>query len=535
MPQPPFRSDEYEVENADAPAGPRLIGADENDGSLRFTDTRVPGGINLAELAGLQQFNNTIVVSQTGVGASKDANGDPITTIQGGLDAVPTGADVDNPWTVFVAPGLYVEDVYFLKDGVTLHGLGTCRLRNASATSTLRIRAGVSDTPRRIMILTMRIENVTATEACIDISSATFASGTFTIVSVPNVGDVADVDGTTFTAIANGSVPAPGEFELGTNETETAANLADAINDPVNGINTVVIATASGTVVTIRAFDDGVAGNAITISSTVPLVIMPSGATLTGGTASGPGSTVGDDLIQILNCDLVPTVASGFTLRAAAINNLYVEGGNWTEAATGTTFSVIDCASCNLIGVEAQGVVLDYDDTNPNLPSIATSSYQMSNVSVGGTGLAAGYVGVGSLAMSDCTVLGTTVYSGDAPAQSFTARRCSFGPMTVGGVAPAMVLSNCTRGALVGAGTGTLAETTFYGSSAFAAVPVVTVPFDEPQPDTAYTVLLEPEGPPAAITDIPSVPSAAKTTAGFDIAFGAPQVLTINFVVKRDI
>lgn len=535
MPQPPFRSDEYEVENADAPVGPRLIGADENDGSLRFTDTRVPGGINLAELAGLQQLNSTIVVSQTGVGASKDANGDPITTIQAGLDAVPTSADANSPWTVFVAPGLYVEDVYFLKDGVTLQGLGTVRLRNSSAVSTLRMRAGVTDTPRRVMIRDIRIENVTATEACIDISSATFASGTITIAAVPNIGDIADVNGTTFTAIANGSVPAPGEFELGTDEATTAANLAAAINDPVNGINTLVIATTTGTVVTIRALNDGVAGNAITLSSTVALVMVVSGATLTGGTDSGPLSIVGDDLIQIINCDLVPTVATGFTLRAASVNNLYVEGGNWTEAATGTTFSVIDCAYCNLIGVVTEGVVLNYDNTNVDLPSIGTSSYEMSRVEVGAGGLLAGYVGVGSLQLTDCTVTGTTVYSGDAPAQSFTARRCSFGPMTVGGVAPATVLSNCTRGALVGAGTGTLSETTWFSTAVFAAVPVVTVPFDEPQPDLAYTVLLEPEGPPAAITDIPSVPSAAKTTTGFDIAFGAPQALSINFVVKRDI
>ena len=534
--QPPFRSDAYEVENADAPVGPRFLEADENDGSLRFTDPRVPAGINLAQLGGLQQLNHTIVVSQTGIGASKDSNGDPITTIQGGLDAVPDGADVDDPWTVFVAPGLYVEDVYFLKDGVTLHGLGTCRLRNASAVSTLRVRAGVATVPRRIMILTMRIENVTPGEACIDISSGTFASGTFTIASVPNVGDIADVAGTTFTAIASGSVPAPGEFELGVDEATTAANLAVAINDPVNGLDTLVVATTVGVIVTIRALVDGVAGNAITLSSTVVLVIVPSGATLTGGAAAGPGSTVGDNLIQVLSCDLIPMMAGGFTLRAAAINNLYVEGGNWSEAATGTAFDVRDCAACTLIGVPSEAVVLNYDSANPDLPFVATSVYEMSNVTVGGAaGLAAGYSGVGSLVMTDCTVVSTTVYGGGAAAQSFTARRCSLGPMTVGGVAPAMVLSGCTRGALTGAGTGTLAETSFYGAAAFVAVPVVTIPFDEPQPNLAYTVLLEPEGPPAAITDIPGVPSGAKTLTGFDIAFGAAQTLTINFVVKRDI
>jgi hypothetical protein len=159
----------------------------------------------------------------------------------------------------------------------------------------------------------------------------------------------------------------------------------------------------------------------------------------------------------------------------------------------------------------------------------------MEDVSVGLTGLLAGYVGVGSLTLTNCTVAGSTTYGGGAPAQSFTARRCAFGPMIVGGAVPAMVLSNCTRGTLVGAGTGTLAETTSYGAAVFAAVPVVTVLFPEPQPDTSYTVLLEPEGPPAAVTDIPSVPSGAKTVLGFDIAFGAPQALTINYVVKRDV
>jgi hypothetical protein len=535
MAQPPFRSDAYEVENADAPAGPRLIEAAVSDGSLRFTDIRIPGGISLYELAGLQQVNNTIVVSPTGAGASKDANGDPITTIQAALDAVPDGSDVNDPWTVFVAPGFYVEDVYFLKDGVTLQGLGTVRLRNASAVSTLRMREGVNTVPRRVAIRDMRIENTEPGEACIDISSAQFAAGSFTIASVPNIGDVADVDGTTFTAIANGSVPAPGEFELGTDENTTAANLADAINDPVNGITGLVVATVTGSVVTIRALEDGVAGNAITLLSTVVLVIVPSGATLTGGADSSPGSTVGDDLIQVLGCDLVPAAATGFTLRASAVNNLYVSGGNWLEAATGTTFSVDDCAACHLYGVEIEGAALNYDNTNPDLPVIGTSIYELNNVLIGGTGLLAGYVGVGSLTLTDCTVAGSTTYSGDAPAQSFTARRCAFGPMIVGGVAPATVLSNCTRGALVGASTGTLAETTAYGSAVFAAGMVVTVLFPEPQPDTAYTVLIEPEGPPVAVTDIPFVPNAAKTVLGFDIAFGAPQALTINYVVKRDI
>jgi hypothetical protein len=383
------------------------------------------------------------------------------------------------------------------------------------------------------MILSLRIENSVAGEACIDISSALFASGSLSIATIPTVGDMADVNGTPLTAIANGTVPAPGEFELGTTEAETATNLADAINDPVNGLNTLVIATATGSVVTIRALDDGVAGNAITLSSTVPLVIVASGATLTGGAAGSAGSTVGDNLIQILGCDLVQGAGAGFQLRASAVNNIYVDGGNWSEGATGTTFDVRDCAACTLSNVVCENVVLDYDNTNPNLPFIGTSTYEMSNV-LAGAALTAGYVGAGSLLMTDCTIGGTTVYSGDSTLRSLVARRSNFGAMSVGGTG-AVTLSNCARGTLTGGGTGTLAETTVLGSASFVATPVLTVPFAEPQPNLAYSVFIEMEGPPAAITDIPAVPSAAKTTTSFDIAFGAPQTLTLNYMVKRDI
>lgn len=534
MAQPPFRSDVFEVENADAPVGPRLIGADESDGSLRFTDTRVPAGINLHELAGLQQVHNSIVVSQTGIGASKDSNGDPITTIQGGLDAVPDSADVDEPWTVFVGPGLYLEDVYFIKDGVTLFGLGTCRLRNASAVSTMRFREGPVTIPRRVTVKGMRIECTTALEACVDISSAQFAVGTFTIAAIPNVGDIAEVGGVNLMAVANGSVPNPLEFELGTDTATTATNLAAALSDPVNGLTGVVVVTVVGTVVTIRALEDGVAGNLITLSSTVPLIIVPSGPTLTGGAAESANSTVGDNLIQIVDCDLVPTVGTGFQLRATSVNNLYVSGGNWSEGASGTTFQVTDCALCRLDDVVCWNLDLSYDNTGSALPAIGTSSYILINVQAA-SGLVAGFIGVGSLDLTDCTVDGITTYSGGAPAQSFTARRCSFGGMAVGGVAPSTILSNCTRGPLVGAGTGTLEETTLFGSALFAGVALVTVTFPEPQPDTSYSVFLEPLGPPAAVTDIPSVPTLGKLAGSFDIAFGAVQAVTVNYMVKRDV
>lgn len=534
--QPPFRSDAYQVENAEAPPGDRLIEASSVDGSLRFTDPRIPGGINLHELAGLQRAHNTIVVSQTGVGASKDVNGNPLTTIQAGLDAVPVSADVDDPWVVWVAPGVYVENVYFLRDGVILRGMGNVTLREANAVSTLRMRAGPASTPRRVRLQDLRIENGTATEACVDISSATFATGSITVAQVPNVGDVATVNGVSLTAVAVGTTPAPGEFELGVDTDTTADNLAAAIADPVNGLTGAVLPLTVGSVVTLRAVEDGVGGNAITLASSVPLVLVVSGPELTGGADEAPGSLVGDNLIEIVNCDLIPTAVTGFQLRARAVNNLSVRGGDWREGSTGTFFEVQDCAFCSLVDQPfCKRVSLSYDNTNPNLPAIATSSYVLQRVHASQFDLAAGFTGVGSVDLTDCVFLGNTTYSGSDAARTFIATRCRFGAITTGGLAPTMTLSNCTRGTLTGAGTGTLAETTLQGTVDFVGVPAVTVSFPMDQPDSEYRVFLEPVGPPAAITDIPSVPSASKTVTGFDIEFGGAQTLTVEYMVKRDI
>ncbi len=529
--QPPFRSDAFQVENADAPAGPRLIEAALLDGSLLFTDPRVPSGVSLAELAGLQRAQNTIVVSPTGIAASKDANGDPITTIQAGLDAVPASADVNSPWLVLLAPGIYNESVLFIRDGVTLRGLGNVTLRPSGSLSTLRMRAGPASTPRRVRLQDLRIENAVASEACIDISSSTFATGSITIAAVPNVGDVATVNGVLLTAILNGSVPAPGEFELGLTTAETAANLTTAINDPVNGLNATLVATVVGSIITVRALQPGVAGNAITLASSVPLIIVVSGATLTGGTAASPGSSVGLSLIEIIDCDLVATGVNGFQVRAAAVNNISIRGGDWRESSSATFVDVRDCAFLSLVDQPyLQRLELHYDNTDPNLPVLATSQYVVQGV-VSSLTMNSSFVGVGSLTMTDSTT-GPANFTGDGALRTWSATRCRFGAVGVGG-AGTVTLSSCTRGALTGAGTGTLAETRMQDSLAFVASASETFAFDEPQPNTNYTVLLEQDVVIAALTDLAYVEN--KTVSGFDITFGAAQTTTVRFVVARDI
>lgn len=107
------------------------------------------------------------------------------------------------------------------------------------------------------------------------------ASGTVTVLpALPAPGDQILIGGVPLTAVL--AAPAVDQFLIGGSTTTTAANIASAINNPANSFDTVVSATASLAVVTIKALASGSAGNAITLSAT-GAALTASGATLAGG------------------------------------------------------------------------------------------------------------------------------------------------------------------------------------------------------------------------------------------------------------
>lgn len=113
------------------------------------------------------------------------------------------------------------------------------------------------------------------------------ASGTLTLASVIAT-DQAVVNGKTYTFQAGDPVTY-GEVKVGANDTESAANLRDAINLYETNIAenpAEVVATSAAGVVTITAKDGGAAGNAIDISSP-DATITASGATLANGSDTG--------------------------------------------------------------------------------------------------------------------------------------------------------------------------------------------------------------------------------------------------------
>lgn len=124
-----------------------------------------------------------------------------------------------------------------------------------------------------------------ARRAGIDVlAAAVHASGTVTFSGAATADDTVVINGVTFTAKASG---ATGEqFNIGSDEEDSAANLAAAINASEDaGIAGIVTASVSAGVVTVSAARPGKLGNAITVAEGVDAgsVIAVSAARLSGG------------------------------------------------------------------------------------------------------------------------------------------------------------------------------------------------------------------------------------------------------------
>lgn len=114
------------------------------------------------------------------------------------------------------------------------------------------------------------------------------ASGTFTLTSVVAT-DAISINGVTFTAVASGATG--NQFNVGASDTETATNLAAAINASVTALVAgYVTASSLNTVVTVTAVLPGITGNAMTIAS-ADGTIVASGARLTAGAADANEKT----------------------------------------------------------------------------------------------------------------------------------------------------------------------------------------------------------------------------------------------------
>lgn len=522
MAQPPFRSDAIQIEG-DGP-GTRLIECAE-DGSLLFTDPTAPGGVRLYELAGLQRAQHTLVVTPDGLAASKDAAGNPITTIQAALDAVPSTSGALEPWTILVASGNYFEDLILTRSHVTLLGLGGVGVYSAGNEHTIRIVQGSDSTPYRVRLQNLTIGNGNAGRACVSLSTAQFATGSVTVATNPNVGDTVTLNGVVLTAIAAGPVPAPGQFSLGTTAADTADNLSAAISDPVNALS-IVRSSVIGNVINLRASQPGIAGNTVTLASSVPLILVISAPTLTGGVDSSSASQVASDVVEIIGCDLVATGVNGYQVLAQAVNNIRILGGSWSGSSSASFLDVRDCSSLQVRGVlDVQRLEVHYNSTSINLPAQLPSLFELWGIETV-LPFNSSLVGGGELVVAQSKV-GNTSLAGD---RAFSFQDVMIGTLFVGGTAQAL-LRRCNRGALAGDPTASLNEDRMEGEAVFAANAFQVVLFGVPRPNTSYTVVLDQPIQPTSLADVPAVVLASKTSSQFEISFGSPQATSVRYVV----
>jgi phage tail sheath gpL-like len=117
--------------------------------------------------------------------------------------------------------------------------------------------------------------------------NAVKASGTLTGDTVI-VTDAIAINGTSFACVASGA--SGNQFNIGSDDTETMANLAAAINasSDMTGIAT---ATSDATVCTVSAAVPGAIGNAITLTSADATIVASGSGKLTGGTNGDTSTT----------------------------------------------------------------------------------------------------------------------------------------------------------------------------------------------------------------------------------------------------
>lgn len=175
MPQNPFQADQFQV---DPSSGDTLtIARDTTDGSLKFVDALVTGGVTLSSIIGMQSLSNVFVVGNSLVGASH-------TTIVSALADVPAGSSSTNPYVIIVTSGVYQEDIAIEKDGIAIIGLGYVLIESATATDTITIQENTT-IPTFAILKDLHIKNTNASQSCVRViggATSTVASNTISLI-----------------------------------------------------------------------------------------------------------------------------------------------------------------------------------------------------------------------------------------------------------------------------------------------------------------------------------------------------------------
>lgn len=165
------------------------------------------------------------------------------------------------------------------------------------------------------------------------------ASGTITLSSA-DAADNVTIGATTFVGTAGAVVAGAATYSIDTGDNAAATSLAAQINAHAVA-STVVFATASSNVVTVRAVEGGTAGNSIVLTSTDGVDLAVSGTgTLSGGTAA-------ED--HAVHASVSGAVVTLHAKNVGAVANEYDVRVNYQpdseETPAGVSLAIVDMAS----------------------------------------------------------------------------------------------------------------------------------------------------------------------------------------------
>lgn len=240
----------------------------------------------------------------------------------------------------------------------------------------------------------------------------------------------------------------------------------------------------------------------------------------------GAGSTVANDEIRVQNCDLVASGVGGFQVHAIECNNIRVHECNSEGSSVTSEHRFYQCATVQIIGCRNGQILNASYDTGATIPATAGSSFVVRNSDWAGAATMV-WTGAGSWVSSNSTY-GVATIGGNQTAALDHVTTASF---TINDTTD-VTAPNCSLGTVSAAVGATLTQTLTRGEVTFTASATETVSFVASMPDTDYTVTLDSDLVPTAFTDIPRV--ASRTTAGFDISFGAAQTTVVRYAIARN-
>ena len=269
----------------------------------------------------------TTSVSTNEVTVNKAGGGTPTITYEGGGIALSTGPDVITVDPVANISSVAIGGTQILYDaGADAAATTTSLIAAINGNGALTVKAKADDTDAHKVLLAAKVSGPAANAITLEITGTAYALSGGTLTGGDDAGKKAatatltltsgykKIDTFSFNIGSLGSFTAGTDFAIGDSSAATAQNIVTFINDPLGSYAGTVEASAEGSVITITAKAEGVAGNDIALVFTGTSGARFSGETLEGGTGGDdtPDVALYNRILAKLNdvkVDLYPSAA----------------------------------------------------------------------------------------------------------------------------------------------------------------------------------------------------------------------------------